>query len=134
MPIIRQEQHLIQHGNYAFSIDIKDAYIHIPIVQHHHHFLHFVWPHKPYQWKILPFWLARVFLSLTEPVLSLCQCIGFMFSYLDDILVLSHSKQAGKRKQTFVLDYTLNCPSLSSAVFFSRTMWGYKGHVHIFTI
>ena len=43
MHTIRQVQQLIQQGNYAFSIDLKDAYLHIPIVKHQCHFLHFVW-------------------------------------------------------------------------------------------
>ena len=53
MPTIRQVWLLIQHGNYTFSIDLKDGYLHIPIVKHHHHFLCFVWQHKRYQWKNL---------------------------------------------------------------------------------
>ena len=32
MPIIRQVWQLIQQGDYACSIDLKDAYLHIPIV------------------------------------------------------------------------------------------------------
>ena len=39
MPTIRHVQQLIQHGDYAFSIDLQDAYLHIPIAKHHHHFL-----------------------------------------------------------------------------------------------
>ena len=35
MPTIRQVQQLIQQGDYAFSIDHKDGYKHIPIVKHH---------------------------------------------------------------------------------------------------
>ena len=42
MPNIRHVWQLIQHGDYAFSIDLQDAYLHIPIVKHHH-FLQFVW-------------------------------------------------------------------------------------------
>ena len=38
MPAIRHVQQLIQHY-YAFSIDLQDAYLHIPIVKHDHHFL-----------------------------------------------------------------------------------------------
>ena len=38
MPTIRHVQQLIQHGDYAFSIDLRDAYLHIPIVKHHHIF------------------------------------------------------------------------------------------------
>ena len=39
MPSIRHVWQLIQHGDYAFSIDLQDAYLHIPIVKHHFHFL-----------------------------------------------------------------------------------------------
>ena len=39
MPTIRHVQLLIQHGDYAFSIDPQDAYLHIPIVKHHYCFL-----------------------------------------------------------------------------------------------
>ena len=43
MSTIRHDQKLIQHGDYAFSIDLQVAYLHIPIVKYHHHFLQFVW-------------------------------------------------------------------------------------------
>ena len=36
---IRHVWQLIQHGDYAFSIDLQDASLHIPIVKHHHYFL-----------------------------------------------------------------------------------------------
>ena len=36
MPTIRHVWQLAQYGNYAFSINLKDAYLHI--VKHHHHF------------------------------------------------------------------------------------------------
>ena len=58
MPTIRHVWQLIQHGDYAFSIDLQDGYLHIPIVKHHHHFLQFVWHNVSYQWKVLPFGLA----------------------------------------------------------------------------
>ena len=40
MSTIRQVWQLIQQGDYAFSIDPMDAYLHIPIVKHHHYLLH----------------------------------------------------------------------------------------------
>ena len=96
MPTLKHVQKLIQHGDYAFSIDLQDAYLHVPIVKHHHHFLHFVWHNVPYQWKVLPFGLAtapRVFMSLTNPILFLCHHKGLcIVIYLDDIFVLVHSK------------------------------------------
>ena len=36
MPTIRHVWHLILCGDYAFSIGLQDAYLHIPIVKHHH--------------------------------------------------------------------------------------------------
>ena len=58
MPTIKQVWQLIQQGDYAVSINLKDAYLHIPIVKHHHDFLWFIWQNKHYHWKVLPFQLA----------------------------------------------------------------------------
>ena len=100
MPTPKHVWQLIQHGDYAFSINLQDAYLHIPIVKHHHHFLHFVWHNVPYQWKVLHFGLAtapHVFTALTKPILFLCHHKGFcIVIYLDDKLVLVCSKWAGK--------------------------------------
>ena len=41
MPPLKNVWQLIQQGDFAFSIDLQDAYLHVPIVKHHHHFLHF---------------------------------------------------------------------------------------------
>ena len=38
MSTIRQIWYLMQQGYYTFSVDCKDAYFHIPIIKHHHHF------------------------------------------------------------------------------------------------
>ena len=35
VPTIRHVWQLIQHGDYAFSIDLQDVYLHNPIVKHH---------------------------------------------------------------------------------------------------
>ena len=106
MPTLKHAWQLIQHGNYAFSIDLQDAYLDVPIVKHHHCFLCFVWHNMPYQWKVLPFGLAtapRIFMSLTKPILFLCYCKGLcIVIYLDDILVPVHSKQVGKRACLFL--------------------------------
>ena len=85
---------------------ISRMLIYILIVNHHCHFLQFVWHNMPYQWKVFPFGLAtahRVFTALTKPILFLCHCKGFHFViYLDDILVLVCSKQEGKRAHSFL--------------------------------
>ena len=106
MPTLKHVWQFIQHGDYAFSIDLRDAYLHILIVKHHHHFLHFVWHNVPYQWKVLPFGLTtvtRVFTSLTKPIFFLCHHKGLhIVIFLNDIMVLIHSKQVGKRAHFFL--------------------------------
>ena len=106
MPTLKNVWQLIHQGDYAFSIDLQDAYLHVPIVKHHSHYLCFVWCNVPYQWRVLPFGLAtapRVFTSLTKPILFLCCHKGLhIVIYLDDILVLVHSKWAGKRAHLFL--------------------------------
>ena len=124
-------------GDYAFSIDLQDAYLHVPIVKHHHHFLHFVWHNVPYQWKLIPFGLAmapRVFTFLMKPILFLCQCKGLhIVIYLDDILVLICSKRAGKRAHFYLssllvhLGLHINFPSLTFASLSPLLSWGYVG-------
>ena len=56
--------------------------------------------------RFLPFGLATapmVFTSLTKPILFLCHCKGLhIVIYLDDILVLIHSKWVGKRACLFL--------------------------------
>ena len=143
MPTLRHVQQLIQHGDYAFSIDIQDAYLHIPIVKHHHCFLCFVWHDVPYQWKVLPFWVAtapRVVMALTKPILFLCHHKGFcIVIYLDDILVLVLSKQAGKRAHLFLcsllvcfgshINFSKSELCLTQTFCFLGVMLGYCSHV-----
>ena len=133
MPTLKNVWQLIQQGDFAFSIDLQDAFLHIPIIKHHHHFLHFVWHNVPYQWKVLPFGLAtapRLFTSLTKPILFLCCHKGLcIVIYLDDILVLVCSKRAGKRACLFLcsllvcLGLHINFPSQTFA-YFSPLLFG----------
>ena len=106
MPTRKIIWQLIQQGDFAFFVDLQDAYLHIPIVKHHHHFLCFVWHNVPYQQKVLHFVLAtapRVFTSLMKPILFLCHYKGLhIVIYLDDILVLVRSKWAGKWAHLFL--------------------------------
>ena len=87
-------------------LDVHYASSCTSIIRHYHCFLQFVWHNVPYQWKVLPFGMAtapQVFTTLTKSVLFLCLHKGFcIVVYLDDILVLVHSKQAGQRACSFL--------------------------------
>ena len=43
MPTLKHVWQLIQQGDYAFSIDLQDAYLQFPTVKHNCCFLHFAW-------------------------------------------------------------------------------------------
>ena len=59
MPTIRHVWQLIQHGHYAFSIDLQDAYLHIPIVKHHHHFFMIFLAQYAISVESFPFWAGH---------------------------------------------------------------------------
>ncbi len=48
----------IQGGDWFVTIDLKDAYFHIQVVQRHRKFLRFAFGGKAYQYKVLTFGLA----------------------------------------------------------------------------
>ena len=91
----------------------------------------------PYQWKVVPFGLAtapRVFTSLMKPILFLCHCKGLhIVTYLDDILVLIHSKWEGKRACLFLcsllvhlglhINFSKSDPCLSQSFTFVGLCW-----------
>ena len=51
MPTMRQVLQCIQQNDYAFSIDVRDTYLHIPIVKQHRCCFTVCFQHKPNQWK-----------------------------------------------------------------------------------
>ena len=88
---------MIHDGDWATSLDLKDAFFHVPIHNRHRRFLRFIWKSKPYQFASCPFGLSTApstFTRVTRPVLHWCrsQAMRVVF-YLDDILILADSPQ-----------------------------------------
>ena len=78
------------------SIDLKDAYWHVPVPTWLRRFLAFHVLGRSFQWAAMPMGLAssaRYFTILLRPVLALLrQCGVMVFAYLDDILVVAASE------------------------------------------
>lgn len=89
--------HLLRPGMWASSVDLKDAYLHIPIRLEDQRFLAFRYKAIDYRFTALPFGLStapRVFTRVTRAVLAHLRRNGVMvFAYLDDWLVLGNSQQ-----------------------------------------
>ena len=130
MSTIRQVWQLIQQGNYAFSMDHKYAYLHIPIVKYYHCFLWFVWQHKPYHLKVLLFGLAmapKVSSHILNPycffVITRVSVLLFIWMIAWSLLILSALAREVKLcgLHWFVLDYIF--PSLNSVSHRNFLFW-----------
>lgn len=86
----------LERGEFLASIDIRDAYLHIPIARSHQRFLRFAVGSEHFQFVALPFGLAtapRVFTKVLAPLMALLRARGIaVIPYLDDLLVKAPSK------------------------------------------
>ena len=85
----------VQRNDFGISIDLKDAYFHVPIKLKHRRFLRFAFEGKKYEYTRLPFGYAlapRTFSKCVEAALEPLRRRGIrILAYLDDLLVLAQS-------------------------------------------
>jgi hypothetical protein len=108
MATLRMIAGSIRQGDWAVSMDIKDAYLHVPIHQRHRLFLKFCHRGKIFQFRVLPFGLStapRTFTLITRPIIANCRRQGIRLAlYLDDGLVLAASKSKAEEAGAKVMD------------------------------
>ena len=94
-------RHLIRQGDWMVKLDLKDAYLSVPIHVDHQHYLRFSWRGFRYQFSCLPFGLSpapRLFTKLLKPVVVALRRLGIrLVIYLDDLIILSDSKEGALR-------------------------------------
>lgn len=92
---LRAARRLATPNCYFASIDLKDAYLHIPVCQQDRKFLKFKWNEVLYQFTCLPFGLCtapRVFTKLMKPIVNHLRNLGFLsVIYLDDLLLIGRT-------------------------------------------
>ena len=90
-------QEALQPGEWMFQVDIKDAYLHIPVRKELRKFLRFTVANQVFQFTTLPFGLCtapRTFTLILIPVLAWLRAEGIkVHAYLDDWLGRSHSQR-----------------------------------------
>ena len=76
LPAVKE---LLQRDDWLCTMDLKDAYLSVAVVQDHRKFLRFTWEGKTLQFTCLPFGLSsapRVFTKLLRPVMALLRRQG----------------------------------------------------------
>ena len=108
MASLKDVSQTLRKGDWAATIDLKDAYLHVPIASKHRRFLRFWWRGNKFQFRRLSFGLSsapRTFTRLTWPLVTLCRANGVrVIVYLDDFLILGRNKAELTRHTAFVLD------------------------------
>lgn len=88
--------HGLRRNDWMASIDLKDAYFHVPIHPDSRKFLRFCIQGRCYQYRVLPFGLStspRVFTKFLAPIMASLRLQGIrIFPYLDDLLFTAESK------------------------------------------
>ena len=70
---------VVTRGEWFTTVDLKDAYFHVPIAPHHQHFLRFAFRGRHFQFRVLPFGLSlspRVFTRVVAAALAPLQMQG----------------------------------------------------------
>ena len=87
----------IQPNDWAFSLDLTDAYLHVPIHRQSRQYLRFCLKGQAYQFKALPFGLATSPYVFTRLMVAIATYLRkraiVLFPYLDDWLVRNQVHQ-----------------------------------------
>ena len=98
----------VRPGDWMVSIDLKEAYLQVPVHLDSRNYLRFVAFGRVYQFRALCFGLAsapQVFTRVMAPASSILHSMGIRLRrYLDDWLVQSSSREAVLRDLRVVLD------------------------------
>ncbi|XP_030272800.1 uncharacterized protein LOC115581658 [Sparus aurata] len=99
----------VEKGDWFTSVDLRDAYFHVPICPDHRPFLRFAFQGRAYQFKVLPFGLSlspRVFTRVIGAALRPLQLSGMkILPYLDDWLICAPSHDQVLRDTGLVLSH-----------------------------
>ena len=103
----------LRSGGWFCGIDIKDAFLHVPIHKRFRKFLRFEWGGDLLEWQVLPFGLTcspRILTTMVRPVAGyLRDKFGILLStYMDDMLTQAKSRELA-RYETHVVCLVFMC-------------------------
>ena len=112
MESIRTVKGLMMKRDWLLKLDLKDAYLAVPIHQAHREFLKFQWQDQLWQFQALPFGLSSnlyVFTNLLKPVVLILRKLGIrLVLYLDDMLITAKHREEAKSHLATIMDLLLS--------------------------
>ena len=95
---IRVVKGLLRKNNWMVKLDLKDAYLSVPMSSPHRRLFRFNWRQQMWEFNCLPFGLNSApytFTKLLKPAVALLRKLGIRcILYLDDMLIMAQSKRA----------------------------------------
>ena len=107
METVKSIRQSIMHNDWAVSIDLTDAYLHVPIHPTFRKYLRFVYDHQVFQFTALPFGISLspwVFMKLMNVIATHLRLRAVsLFPYLDDWLIrdLMRNRLIAHTRSTF---------------------------------
>jgi hypothetical protein len=97
MENLQSVRFLLREGDWMVKLDLKDAYLTVPIHPSHQKFVRLGWKGRIYQFLCLALGLApapRIFTEILKAVMAFVRKQGVRFIiYLDDILIMNESRE-----------------------------------------
>lgn len=109
MLTVKQLLQCVRPGDWMTSVDLTDAYFHVPIVPEHRKFLRFAVQGRCYEYCRLPFGYSlapRTFSKCVDAALEPLRRRGLrILTYIDDWLILAPSPQEAEAHTALVLTH-----------------------------
>ena len=100
---------MIRRGDWFTSVDLKDAFFHVPIYPPHRKFLRFGFGGRVYEYLVLPFGMSlspRVFVKCTQAAIAPLRQRGVRIaSYIDDWILLAQSESEARLHTGWVVSH-----------------------------
>lgn len=107
METLRSILDSLRHLDFLVSLDLREAYLHIPIHPSHRRFLRFCYHNNHFQYRALPFGLSsapRVFTKIMISLVAQWRLSGIhVHPYLDDLLLRASSYDQAKHHTQQIL-------------------------------
>lgn len=99
---------VLHRHDWLTKLDVKDAFLHIPIHVAHRDFFRFRWKRRHFRFKVMPFGYCdspRIFTKVMKCVMETLRQRGVRcVAYLDDILIIASSREESLQHTQMTVD------------------------------